>query len=218
MLLCNLGRRSTNITETLNNNFSPAKIHSNRLSCFLSRDNNTSTSRFNSPKRTTQIHWLSGHTSRNGVTLLHGNGIHDPRHNLAIGTNVWCWDIRSFTQNDANFGRISSGELLNFAQTQLFSIDFNRALSSTIRNINNGALPRHPHRKRCSFMNVNINVIPNPTLRWSSRRVVLDSITLEAHNLTIVHNNWEIDHQLAHRMRQHLMQSRIKIKIVCRDS
>ena len=65
-------------------------------------------------------------------------------------------------------------------------------------------------------MNINIRVISNSTLRWSSGGVVLNTVSLKAHHLAIIQNNRKVDDELPHRAGKHLVKTLIKVKVLGR--
>src|SRR5205085_4467687 len=90
-------------------------------------------------------------------------------------------------------------------------IDDDSALRAAKRDVDDGALPSHPHRERLDLVQRDVWVIADPTLRRSAVYVVLDAITGEHADALVVQLHREGACELALHLAQDLAEPGLEL-------
>ena len=202
----------TGLTKSLHDHFGTAKIQIHGLGRLLHRDDHPATGCLGSTFRPSEFDGLPGDGAWNRVSLLHGHGVHDPRHDLSVGTDIGRGNVASLTEHCADFGDKTPSQLFQFPLGELLDVDLDRTFGAAIRNVRYRAFPCHPHRPRGGFVDIYIRVISEPAFRGPPRCVVLNSTALENLDFSIVQYDGKMDDQLPHGLGKYVMESLIEIQ------
>ena len=128
---------------------------------------------------------------------MHGIGVHDPGHDLGVGTHVGRGDVAFRADEEADLGGIAPGQPLQFAAAQLAGVDDHAALGAAVGQVHQRAFPRHPHGQRAAFVQRHLGVIADAALGRAFDGVVVHAKAGEHAHMTIVHAHGEMHDQLA---------------------
>ncbi len=129
--------------------------------------------------------------------MVHRVGVHDPGHDLGIGVHVGGGNVAVRADHARDFGGIAAGQALQLRRRQLPRIDDHAALGAAEGDIDDRALPGHPHRQRAHLVERDVGVEADAALGRAAIDVVLDAVAGEHLDAPIVHAHGKIDDQLA---------------------
>ena len=153
--------------------------------------------RLDSAFRASHVDRLARHRGRDRVALVHGNGVHDPRHDLRAGAHIRRGDVLFRADEDRDLGRVAPGQVLELVLAQLARIDRDGAFRPAIGDADGSALPGHEHRERLDQVEVDVRVVPDAALGRSAADVVLNTPAGEDVHRTIVQTDRKVHRQLA---------------------
>ena len=139
------------------------------------------------PLGAAERHGLAGDDLADRVALVHGVGVHEPRHHLLVGAHVRRHDVRLRTDERDHLLHVAAGHRLQLAPGQGGRIAGDAALGPAIRQPGQGALPAHPDRQRRHLPDVELGGEARAALGGAERQVVLDAVALEHLRPAIVH-------------------------------
>ena len=145
---------------------------------------------------------FAGDHAGDGGAMVHGVGVHHPRHHFAVGANVRRRNIFLRPDDNADFAGVAASQAFQFTFRQREGVDADAAFGSAVRNIDRGALNGHPGRKCHDFVKIDIRMVANTTFTRSTRKIVLNAIALEVANGAVVHLHRDVDDQRTLRMAQ----------------
>ena len=99
-------------------------------------------------ERAAHLDRLAGHDRGDGVALVHGVGVHDPRHHPLVGVDVGRGDVGVGAQGLDDRGGVAPGDALQLRVGELERIADHAALRAAERDVDHRALPGHPRRQR----------------------------------------------------------------------
>ena len=134
-----------------------------------------------------QRHGLAGDDGCLGAADVHGVGVHDPRHDLFVGVDVWRRDVLVGTDRVDDLGDVAPRESFELALRHPRRVADDAALAAAERNVRDGALPRHPGSERGHFVETDVGVVPDTALRGTERDVVLHAVPREDFDFAAVH-------------------------------
>ncbi len=127
---------------------------------------------------------------------MHGDGVHDPGHDLRVGTHVRRRDVLFRTDEDRYLGGVAAGKVLELVWRQLAGVAGDSPLGSAVRQPDCRALPRHQHGQRLHEVEVDGGVVADAALSRTSADVVLDAPAGEHMDRPVVHPDREMDRKL----------------------
>src|SRR5258708_1983995 len=139
---------------------------------------------------------LAGDARRNREAVMHGVGVHDPGHDLGIRVDVWRRDVAVGTDHAGDLRGVAAGEALQLATTELAWVQDDAALGAAKRDVDDGALPRHPHRQSAHLVQRDVGVIADAALGRPAIDVVLNAIAGEHLDASVIHADGKVDGQL----------------------
>src|SRR5262249_37610133 len=98
------------------------------------------------------------------------------------------------------------GHVLQLAHGQLSRVDDHAALGAAVRDVDHGALPRHPHGQRLDLVQRHVGVVADAALGRPAVDVVLDAVPGEHLDPAVVHLDREVAGELALPLAQDLPQ------------
>lgn len=107
-----------------------------------------------------------------------------------------------WTDDRHDLGRVAAGDPFELGGRIVARINPHTALRSTMCNVNQGALPRHPHRERTNFVEVYLRAVAPSALGRSARVVVLEAVADQDLDLAVVAPQRNADGELAPRHRE----------------
>src|SRR5579859_5480227 len=142
---------------------------------------------------------------------MHRERVHDPGHGLAVGVYVGRGDVAVVADEDRDLGGEPPRHVLQLVQAQLPRIDDDSALGAAERDVDDRALPRHPHRERLHLVQGDVGVIADAALGRTAVDVVLHSIAREHPDAVVVHAHRERAGELALDLAQHLAEPGLEL-------
>ena len=124
---------------------------------------------------------------------MHRDRVHDPRHRLGVRADVGRRDVRVGTDDPLELGREAPRHGLQLLRAHRGRVAGDAALRAAERDVDEGALPGHPHRERADVVEVGRGVEAEAALGRSTRDVVLDPIALEDLERAVVALHREVD-------------------------
>src|SRR5215469_598998 len=137
-----------------------------------------------------------------GIALVHGIGIHDPGHDLGIRVHIWSGNITIGANQDRNLGSIAACKTFEFGARELVWIADDTAFSASEGNIDDGALPGHPHGQGTYFVLGNFGAKADAAFGRAAIDVVLYAVARKHFHVSIVHAHGEINDEFAFRFAQ----------------
>jgi hypothetical protein len=111
------------------------------------------------------------------MSHLHGVGIHDPRHDLRRGIDVGGRYVLIGTDDEGYLAGKAARQILQLLHRHRLGIADHAAFGAAERNIDERALPRHPHRKGLDFVERHVRMKTDAALRRPARHIVLHAVT-----------------------------------------
>ena len=193
-----LRRVHSGVAEALNRNARAFDRLSERLHRFVDDVHAAARRRLVAPERSADRDRLAGNDSRNRVAVLHRERVHDPGHDLRRRVDVRRGNVFLRTDDDRDLGREAAGEVLELLHRHVLGIADDAALRAAERDVDERALPRHPHRQRLDFVERHVGMEADAALAGSARQVVLHAIAGEHAKAAVVHagGNGDLEHAL----------------------
>ena len=182
------------------------------LERFLGHDRASPSRRLTAAKRAAHLDRLAGDDGRDRMALVHGIGVHDPRHDPLVGIHVRSWHIGIRTERRDDADRVTPGQALELAHAELTRIADHATLGATERQVHHRAFPGHPGGERLHFLERHREIEPDASLGGAPRRVVQHTISLEDLDLATVHHDGDRDDDLFFGVPEHLVQARLEIE------
>ena len=132
------------VAETLNDDAAAVDGHAKLLDGLITDDGDTAASGLFTSARTAEIDRLAGDDGVDGLSHVHGVGVHDPGHGLLVGAHVRCGNVFFRSDELDEFGGIAASHAFELTLRHLFGIADDPALGSAEGDIDDGALPGHP--------------------------------------------------------------------------
>ena len=106
---------ATDVTKTLQRHFRAFNFNSGTAGDFTAGNKDAATGRFFTSQRTAEVNRLAGHHAGNRGAMVHGIGIHHPRHYFTVGADVRGRNIFLRPDNQTDFAGIAAGQTLQLA-------------------------------------------------------------------------------------------------------
>ena len=158
---------------------------------------------------------LAGDDGRFGAADVHGIGVHHPGHDLFVRVDVRCGNVLVGSDRVDDFGDVPAGERLELALRHPRRIADDAALAAPKRDVGDSALPRHPRRERRHFVETDVRVVPDASLRGTQRDVVLHAVAGEDFDFAVVHLHGTRHGDLTFGPRQDAPDTRLEIEDAC---
>ncbi len=142
---------------------------------------------------------------------MHRQRVHDPGHGLAIGVHVRRGDVAVVADENRDLGCESPSQVLELVGRQLIRVDDDPALGAAERDVDHGALPRHPHRERLDLVEGHVRVVPDASFGRAAVDVVLHAVAREHPNVPVVELHRERAGELALDLAEHLAEPRLEL-------
>ena len=78
--------------------------------------------------------------------------------------------------DDADLGRVPTGQALELLERELLGVDDDAALAAAVRDADDRALPGHPHREGLDLVEADVLVVADAALGRAAAQVVLDAV------------------------------------------
>ena len=141
---------------------------------------------------------------------MHRQRVHDPRHDLGVGVDVGRRDVAVGTDEDRDLGGEAPGHVLQLLAAEPARVDDDAALGAPVRDVDDGALPGHPHGQRLDLVQRDVRVEADAALRRSAVDAVLDAVAGEDLDAAVVHLDREVAGELALDLAQDLPELRLQ--------
>ena len=138
-------------------------------------------------ERAADRHRLAGDDLRHGVTLLHRVRVHHPRHRLLVRRHVGRGDVELRPDERRELRGEAARDARDLGRGELARVAAHAALRAAVRQAEQRALPRHPHRERRALAEVDALVVADAALRRAEHRGVLHAVGRERAERAVVH-------------------------------
>ena len=132
---------------------------------------------------------LAGHDLRDRVALLHRVRVHHPRHRLLVRRHVRRRDVELRADERRELGGEPAGDARQLVLRQLVRAAADAALRAAVRQAEERALPRHPHRERRALAEVDRGVVADAALRRPEHGRVLHPVGRKRGDRPVVEAN-----------------------------
>ena len=129
---------------------------------------------------------LAGDDLGHRLALVHGVGVHEPRHDLFVGAEIRRHDVRLRPDEGDHLLHVAARDGLQFARRERAAVDGDAALGAAIGQADQGAFPAHPDRQRRHLAHGQRIREARAALGRPQRQVVLDAKALEDLGRTVV--------------------------------
>ena len=136
--------------------------------------------------------------------LLHRVRVHHPGHRLLVRGHVRGGDVLLRPDDGQELRREPARQALDLGQRELARVAANAALRAAVRQAEERALPRHPHRERRALAERDLRVVADAALRRPEDARVLDAVAGEHDAAPVVHPHGDADDERALRVPQPL--------------
>ena len=137
------------------------------------------------------FHWLArdagGRKAVEFVVL-----VHDPGHHLGRGSHVGGWDVNVWADEVMQVIDEPPGDPLKLSGGERCRVDCDAPLRPTVGNIDHGRFPGHQRRQGSDLVEIDLRMVPQPSLHRAAGVVVLHPVADECGHLSGV----ELDRNL----------------------
>ena len=200
------------VAETLDRDAGAGDVHPDLSDGLEDAIDRSARGGFVSALRPAQADRLAGDDARHGVADVHGIRVHHPGHDLGVRVDVRGRDVLFRADEDLDLGEEPTGQRLELLLAELLRVDDDAALAAAVRDADDRALPRHPHRQRLDLVEADVLVIPNAALGRTASEVVLDAVARVDLDRPVVHLHREVDDQLAARFAKNATKAGVKVE------
>ena len=137
-------------------------------------------------ERTSEADRLAGGDAEDRVALLHRVGVHHPGHGLLVGADVGGGDVVRGADQRADLAGVAAGHPLELGGAVTTRVDADAALGAAVGHVEQGALPRHPHREGAYLVEGDVGRVAKAALGRSAGEVVLHAVADEQLDLAAV--------------------------------
>src|SRR5581483_2906222 len=127
------------------------------------------------------------------------------------GVHVRGGDVAVVADEDRDLRREASRHVLELVLRKVARVHDDAALRAAERDVDDGALPRHPHRERLDLVQRHVRVVADAALGRAAVDVVLDAIAGEHPDARVVEPHRERARELALHLAQDLSQPRLEL-------
>ena len=150
-------------------------------------------------ERAAEADRLAGHDAQDGVAGVHRVGVHHPGHGLLVGADVGRGDVVRGTDQRHDLRGVAPGDALELGLRVVARIDDHATLGAAVRDVEQRALPRHPHRQRADLVEVDVRAVAQPALCRPAGVVVLHPVAGDDLHAAVVAAQRDADRELATR-------------------
>ena len=165
--------------------------------------------------RSADVQRLSRDHSGHRLPHMHGVGVHDPGHGLLVGVDVRGGNVLLWADKLDQFRGVAAGHAFQLADGHLLGVADHAALGAAERDVDHGALPRHPTGQRANLIQGDVGGIADSALARTARNRVLHPEAGEDLDASVVHHHRDVHDHFACRVAQHLPQPFIQVKFLC---
>ena len=108
--------------------------------------------------------------------MLHRVGVHHPGHRLLVGADIGGRDVVLGADQRADLAGVAAGHAVRVRWCCTAWVDAHAALGAAVGDIEQGALPGHPHRQGADLVEGDVGGVAKAALGRSARDVVLHSV------------------------------------------
>ena len=125
------------------------------------------------------------------MTHLHRVRVHHPRHCLLVRRHVRRRDVELRADERRELGSQPARDPRHLVRRKLPGVATNAPLRPAVRQAQKRAFPRHPHRERRAFTEIDRLVVADSALRRAEHRGVLHAVGGERPVRAVVHLDGE---------------------------
>ncbi len=184
------------VAEALHDDPRALEGHLLRVAGLARDDKDAAPRRLDAPRAAADRDGLAGDDAMNAVAVVHGERVHDPRHDLRVGVDVGRRNIHLGADHPGDLSGVAAREPLQLGHRELRRIEDDAALAAAEGDVHHGALPRHPHRQRPHLVERDMLVVADAALGRAAIGVVLHTIAGEDLNGAVVHAHGEANGNL----------------------
>ncbi len=111
------GEVAADVAEALDGDGGALEVHLQGLGGLADAERDAAAGGLLAPLGAADVHGLAGDDGGDGVALVHGVGVHEPRHGLGVGVDVGGGDVDLLADDDLDLGEVAAGEALQLEST-----------------------------------------------------------------------------------------------------
>ena len=134
-------------------------------------------------------------------------GVHHPRHDLLVGADVRGGDIGGWPDQRHDFAGIATRDAFEFFLGVVRGVEPHPALGAPVWDVEERALPRHPHRQGAYLVEVDVWAVANTALAGSAGEIVLNAVPNEHFHFAAVTAQRHADGYFSAGRRQHAVHA-----------
>ena len=128
------------------------------------------------PQGPAEAHRLAGDHPGHGVAGGDREGVHHPGHGLLVRADVRGGDVLVRADDRQDLGGVAAGQPFDLGTGVAAGVHGDAALGPAVGDVDQGALPGHPHRQGTDLVEVDLRAVAHPALGRAPGDVVLDPV------------------------------------------
>src|SRR6185437_13470230 len=213
LFLQEMGRIGTNVAEALYDDSAAVALDVEIAEGPVADNADSAPGRFPAPTGAADVDGFAGHDAGDGLTHVHGVGIHDPGHDLLVGIDVGGGHVFFRPDEFDDFGGVAAGHALEFAGGHFFGIADHAALGSAEGDVDDGALPGHPTGESAYFVKIDVGCISDAAFGWAARLRMMHAEPGEDLDAAVIHGNWKVNDEFAGGIAKNLPEPLVEVEL-----
>jgi hypothetical protein len=206
------GGVGADVAEALDDDAAAVDGHAEVFDGFVADDGDAAAGGFFASAGAAEVDGFAGDDGVDGLTHVHGVGVHDPGHGLLVGAHVGGGDVFFRSDEFDEFGGVATGHAFEFALGHLFGVADDAALGSAEGDVDDGALPGHPGGEGADFVEGYVGGVADAAFCGAACDRVLDAVAGEDFDGAVVHADGDVNDDLASGVAEDLPDAFIKIE------
>src|SRR6185437_13583964 len=190
-------RHPADVAESLNDHARGFGAEAEFLQGLQRGDHAAAAGGFGTSARAAEGERFAGDHGGFSAAHVHGIRIHEPRHDLLVGIDVGRRNVAVRSDEVDDFGGVAPGELFELGVGKDVRIDDDAPLTASERDVDDGALPRHPRSERAYFIERDVGRETNAPFSRTAHDRVLDAIAFEDFDAAVIEQDGYMHRDLA---------------------
>ncbi len=211
-----LRRQAADLAEALHGDRGAAVVHTGLAQRGEGGVHDAAAGRAATPLGAADADRLAGDDAGHRVALVGAERVHHPGHRLLVRADVRGRDVLLRADDRHDLAGVATGHPLELVAAEQPRVDGHAALRAAVRDADERALPRHPHREGADLVHVRVGVEADAALGRAAGEVVLHAVALEDLQRAVVAPQRDRDlHRPAGR-REHLVHALVEAELLDR--
>ena len=191
------GRRLADVAEALHRDRGASQIEADPAGGVADRVDDALARRIRPADGAADREGLPGDDAGHRVAPVHRHRVHDPGHHLGVGPHVRGGDVGFRADHRLDLGGEAAGQALQLLAAHRARIAGHAALRAAEGDLDQRALPGHPHGECADVIEIGLRVEAETALGRAAGHVVLDAVAREHADRAVVQLHGEVDRELA---------------------